>query len=92
MTTTNNPLATVRRMFEAFGNGDLDGLLETVHPDSHPGEFVTENDTIVVFGFESGTVKATGNPFRKERAQKYVVRDDLITEMEVHNIQVNKAS
>ncbi len=32
--TTNNPQATVQRMFEAFGNGDLDGLLETVHPDS----------------------------------------------------------
>ncbi len=53
---------------------------------------MTENDTFVVFGFESGTVKATGNPFRNERAQKYVVRDGLITEMEEHNIQVDKAS
>ena len=100
--TTNDPLATVQRMFEAFGKGDLDGLLETVHPDSRwtyvganprptkrvytgkdgagrffetilrnldmtafqPREFVTENDTVVVIGFESGTVKATGKPFR----------------------------
>jgi ketosteroid isomerase-like protein len=130
MTTTNDPLATVQRMFEAFGNGDLDGLLETVHPDSRwtyvganprpakgvyvgkdgarrffgnilrnlnmtafrPREFVTENDTVVVIGFESGTVKATGKPFRNEWAQKYVVRDGLITEMEEYNIQVNETS
>jgi len=121
--TTNNPLATVQRMFEAFGNGDLDGLLETVHPDSrwtyvganprpakgvyagrdgvrrffenilrnldmttyHPREFVTENDAVVVTGFESGTVK-------DESAQKYVVRNDLSTEMEEYNIQVDTTS
>ena len=130
MTTTNDPLSTVKRMFEAFGNGDLNGLIETVHPDSrwtyvganprpakgvyvgkdgvrkffgnilrnlemtafHPREFVTEYDTVVVFGFESGTVRATGKPFRNEWAQKYVVRDGLITEMEEYNIQVNKSS
>ena len=124
--TTNDPLATVQRMFEAFGNGDLDRLVETVHPDSRwtyiganprpakgtyvgrdgvrkffgnilrnltmttfqPREFVTENDTVVVFGSESGTVKATGDPFRNEWAQKYVVRNNLITEMEEYNIQV----
>jgi uncharacterized protein len=124
---TNNPLATVQRMFEAFGKGNLDGLLERVNPDSrwiyvganprpakgvyvgrdgarkfferilrnldmttfHPREFVTENDTVVAFGFESGTVKATGKPFRNEWAQKYVVRDGLITEMEEYNIQVD---
>ena len=125
--TTNNPLATVQRMFEAFANGDLDGLLESVHPDSRwtyvganprpakgvyvgkdgvgrffgnilrnldmtefrASEFVTEDDTVVVFGFESGTVKATGKPFRNEWAQKYVVRDGLITGMEEYNIQVD---
>jgi ketosteroid isomerase-like protein len=114
-------------MFEAFGNGDLDGLLETVYPDSRwtyvganprpakgvyvgtdgakrffgnilrnldmkafqPKEFLTENDTVVVFGFESGTVKASGKPFRNEWAQKYVVREGLITEMEEYNIQVD---
>ncbi|MFZ1116302.1 MAG: nuclear transport factor 2 family protein [Propionibacteriaceae bacterium] len=32
--TTHNPLPTVQRMFEAFANGDLHRLLETVHPDS----------------------------------------------------------
>jgi ketosteroid isomerase-like protein len=50
---------------------------------------VTENDTVVVIGFESGTVTATGHPFRNEWVQKYVVQDDLITEMEEYNIQVN---
>jgi uncharacterized protein len=126
MTITNDPLATIHRMLEAFGDRDLDRLVETVHPDSRwtyiganprpakgtyvgrdgvrkffgnilrnltmttfqPREFVTENDTVVVFGSESGTVKATGDPFRNEWAQKYVVRNNLITEMEEYNIQV----
>jgi ketosteroid isomerase-like protein len=117
-------------MLEAFGNGDLDGLLETVHPDSrwtcvganplpakgvyvgrdgvrrfferilrnltmrtfHPREFMTENDAIVVIDYEAGTVKATGDPFRNEWAQKYVDRNDLITEMEEYNIQVDTTS
>lgn len=128
--TTNEPLVTVQRMFGAFANGDVDGVLETVHPDSRwtyvganprpakgvyvgkdgvrrffgnilrnldmtefrASEFVVENDTVVVFGFESGTVKATGKPFRNEWAQKYVVRDALITEMEEYNIQVDTTS
>jgi ketosteroid isomerase-like protein len=30
----NNPTDTVKRMFAAFSAGDLDALLETVHPDS----------------------------------------------------------
>ena len=102
--TTNNPLPTVQRMLEAFAKGDLDRLLETVHPDSrwtyvganpriskrvyvgredvrkffgkiiqnltittfHPREFVTEDDTVVVIGFESGKVTATGHPFWNE--------------------------
>jgi uncharacterized protein len=51
-------------------------------------EFVTENNTVVVFGFESGTVKTTGDHFRNEWTQKYVVRNNLITEMEEYNIQV----
>jgi uncharacterized protein len=55
----------------------------------HPREFVTENDTVVVIGFESGTVTATGHPFRKEWVQKYVVQDNLITEMEEYKIQMD---
>ena len=124
--TTNSPLPTVKRVFEAFANRDLDALVETVHPDSRwtyiganprpargtyvgkdgvreffenilrrldvttfqESEFVTENDTVVVFGFASGTVKTTGDPFRNEWAQKYVVRDNLITEMAEYNTQV----
>ena len=34
MTTTESPMATVQRMFVAFGADDLDALLETVHPES----------------------------------------------------------
>ena len=128
--TTNNPLPTVQRMFEAFAKGDLDRVLETVHPDSrwtyvganpriskrvyvgqkdvrkffgkiiqnfdittfHPREFVTENDTVVVIGFESGAATATGHPFRNEWVKKFVVQDDLITEMEEYNIQVDTTS
>ena len=34
MADMNNPTATVQRMFAAFGAGDLDALIATVHPDS----------------------------------------------------------
>jgi hypothetical protein len=37
-------------------------------------EFVREDDTVVILGFESGTVNATGSSFRNEWAQKYVVQ------------------
>lgn len=122
----NNPTATVKRMFAAFGAGDLDALLETVHPDSrwtyyganpklsqavfngrdrvrnffegilkrvemtafNTNEFVAEGDTVVIFGSKSGTVRATGEPFKNEWAQKYVVKDNLIVEMAEYNIQV----
>lgn len=30
----NNPLATVKKMFQAFSDGDLDALIQTVHPES----------------------------------------------------------
>jgi uncharacterized protein len=126
MADSNDPTATVQRMFAAFGTGDLDALIEAVHPDSRwtyvganprlsraefhgraevgtfpegilkrlevtafdAGEFVAEGDTIVVFGHEAGTVRSTGQPFRNEWAQKYVVRDGLIVEMAEYNVQV----
>jgi len=126
MVEANDPAATVRRMFAAFGAGDLDALLETVSPDSRwtyyganprlskaefsghaavrtfferilqrlevaafeAGEFVVEGDTVVVFGHEAGAVRATGQPFRNEWAQKYVVRGGLIVEMAEYNVQV----
>jgi ketosteroid isomerase-like protein len=128
--STDNPVAVVQRMLEAFEDRDLDRLVETVHPDSrwtyvganprpakgiyvgrdgvrkffenilrhltittfHTREFVTEDDTVVILGFESGTVNATGNSFRNECAQKYVVQNGLITEMEEYNIQMNTRS
>jgi uncharacterized protein len=126
MAGTNDPAATVQRMFAAFGAGDLDALLETVHPESqwtyyganprltkaefngrpevrrfferilerlemtafNTDEFVAQGDTVVIFGSEAGTVRSTGQQFRNEWTQKYVVKDGLITEMSEYNIQV----
>jgi ketosteroid isomerase-like protein len=126
MAYTNDPTTTVRRMFTAFGTGDLDAVLDNVHPDSHwtylganpeltkadfvgkesvrkffdgiierleftefsPAEFIVQGDTIVVFGSEAGKVKATGQAFRNEWTQKYVVEDNQITRMMEYNIQV----
>ena len=51
-------------------------------------QFVVEGETVVIFGSESGTVKATREPFRNEWSQKYVVKDGLIVEMAEYNIQV----
>lgn len=34
MADANDPTATVERMFAAFNDGDLDALVETVHPES----------------------------------------------------------
>ena len=120
------PTDAVRRMFAAFGRGDLDALLETIHPESRwtyyganpqlaaatfdgragvrrffegilerltitgfePHQFVAEGDTVVIFGRETGTVRATGRPFRNEWAQRYVVRDGLIVDMTEYNVQV----
>ena len=128
--STDNPVAVVQRMLEAFEDRDLDRLVETLHRDSrwtyvgaHPRpakdiyvgrdgvrkffeniirnltitifdarEFVTEANSVVIIGSESGTVNATGNPFRNEWAQKYVVQNGLITEMEEYNIQVDPRS
>ena len=51
-------------------------------------EFLLEGDTVVVFGGESGTVRATGEPFRNEWCQKYVVSANQITGMVEYNVQV----
>lgn len=126
MTAENDPRGTVERLFAAFGAGDLDALLETVHPDSewtyiganprlaraqfsghekvrrfferilsrldmtsfNADEFIVEGDTVVIFGSESGTVRATGEPFRNEWAQRYTVRDNRVARMVEYNVQV----
>lgn len=126
MKNINDPTATVKRLFAAFSAGDLDALVETVHPDSrwkyfganprlskaefngcaeirrfferilerlemtefNTDEFVSEGDTVVIFGSESGKWRATGEAFRNEWSQKYVVKDNQITEMAEYNIQV----
>jgi ketosteroid isomerase-like protein len=73
--------ANVRRFFA--------GILERLEITAfNTDEFVAQGDVVVIFGSESGTVKATGQPFRNEWAQKYVVRDRLIVEMSEYNVQV----
>lgn len=126
MEETRGPTAVVQRMFAAFQAGDLDALLETVHPESHwtyyganprlsraefsgtaaarrfferilerlemsefnTDEYIVQDDTVVVFGGEAGTVRATGESFRNVWTQKYVVKDGQIVEMVEYNIQV----
>jgi len=123
---TNDPIGTVRRMFAAFGAGDLDALLDTVNADTRwtyvganpkptkaelvgkagvrrffegilrrlemstfeANDFIVEAETVVVFGGESGSVRATGEPFRNEWCQKYVVQANQIIRMVEYNIQV----
>ena len=125
-TRTGTPATTVQRMFAAFGAGDLDALLETVHPESrwtyyganprlaaatfvgrdnvrrffegvlerltitefNAEQFVAEGETVVIFGSEAGSVRATGQSFRNVWTQKYVVRDGLIVAMAEYNVQV----
>jgi len=126
MAQNNDPLATVGRLFDAFRRGDLDALIETVHPQARwtyfgtnanstkaelvgkasvrlfydeiinrlettafdTREFIVQGQTVVVFGTESWTVKASGQRFHREWTQKYVVQEDLITRMVEYNIQV----
>ena len=53
-----------------------------------PAEYLVQGNTVVVFGSEGGTVKATGRPFRNEWVQRYEVHDGLITAMAEYNIQI----
>ena len=46
----------------------------------------------VIFGSEAGIVKATGQPFRNEWCQSYVVEGSLIVEMVEYNIQFEPRS
>jgi ketosteroid isomerase-like protein len=73
--------AQVRKFFEAI----LKRLEMTAF---NTDQFVLDGDTVVIFGSESGTVKATRQPFRNEWSQRYVVKEGLIVEMIEYNIQV----
>ena len=53
-----------------------------------PREFVVQGDTVVVFGSETGTVRATGDTFHNEWAQKYEVVGGLIRALTEYNVQV----
>lgn len=71
----------VRRFFER--------ILQRIEvTDFRTDQFVTEGSVVVIFGSESGRVRETGEHFRNEWAQKYVVEDGLIVEMAEYNIQV----
>lgn len=74
--------ASIRRFFE----GIIRRLEMTAFDTT---EFVVQGDTVVAFGSESGTVRSSGAPFRNEWVQKYVVRDNHITQMVEYNIQVD---
>ena len=73
---------SVRRFFEGIIN-----RLEITTFDTT--EFVVQGDTVVVFGSESGTLRSSGAAFRNEWVQKYVVRENQITQMAEYNIQVD---
>jgi ketosteroid isomerase-like protein len=67
---TNNPLPTVQCTFEAFAKGDLDRLLETVHPDS-PWTYV---------GGESTDIKTClRQPERCEEILRKIIQNLIIT-------------
>lgn len=51
-------------------------------------EFIVQDGTVVIFGSEAGRVRATGETFRNDWSQKYVVVDNLIMEMVEYNVQV----
>ncbi len=73
--------AGVRRFF--------DGILRRLEMTTFEAdEFILEGDTVVVFGGESGSVRATGEPFRNEWCQKYLVQANQIMRMVEYNIQV----
>ena len=73
--------AGVRRFFE--------GILRRLEMATFDAtEFIANGNTVVVFGGESGTVRATGEPFRNEWCQQYVVDGNQITRMVEYNIQV----
>jgi ketosteroid isomerase-like protein len=74
--------ASVRRFFEGIIR-----RLEITAFDTT--EFVVQDDTVVVFGSESGTLRSTGAAFRNEWVQKYVVSDNHITQMAEYNVQVD---
>jgi hypothetical protein len=63
------PIPAQRRHLRRHGRGAevLENILRNpVVAEFHFGEFVTEDETVVVFGFKSGTVKASGSQFRNE--------------------------
>ena len=113
-----NSLGLVRMGYDAFGRGDIEGLLslldeniEWVTPgpsevktagkrrgrqavgeffktlsetfdilDFQPKEFIAEGDRVVVLGFDTARVKATGKTVDFQWAHSFVVRNGKIAQ------------
>jgi ketosteroid isomerase-like protein len=72
----------VRRFFEGI-------LARLTMTEFNAEQFVAEGETVVIFGSEAGSVRATGQPlFTNVWTQKYVVRDGLIIATTEYNVQV----
>jgi ketosteroid isomerase-like protein len=72
--------ANVRRFFE--------GILKRLDMTAFDAiEFVVQDNTVVVFGGESGTIRSTGAAFRNEWVQKYVVEENRTAEMAEYNMR-----
>lgn len=71
----------VRKFFE--------GILKRLDiTEFNTDEFNEQGNTVVIFGGEAGTVRATNQRFRNEWTQAYTVHENLITRMAEYNIQV----
>ena len=91
MRSTETPTAVVQRMFagHAAVRRFFARILERLEmTEFNTDEYVAEGDTVVIFGSEAGTMRATGQAFRNVWSQRYVVRDGLIVEMAEYNLQV----
>jgi ketosteroid isomerase-like protein len=78
---------------EFTGKADVRGFFEGIMhrfelTSFAPEEVVVQKDTVVVFGSEAGTVRATGQLFRNRWVQKYVVQGGMIVSMSEYNVQV----
>ena len=91
MTSTETPTAVVQRMFagHAAVRRFFARILERLEmTEFNTDGFVAEGDTVVIFGREAGSVRATGQAFRNVWSQRSVVRGGLIAEMAEYDVQV----
>jgi ketosteroid isomerase-like protein len=85
----NPAISTAEFTGRAAVRGFFEGIMHRLAFTSFdPEEVVVQKDTVVVFGSEAGTVRATGQPFRNRWVQKYVVQGGMIVSMSEYNVQV----